>query len=364
MMRSFVDPMVLLICFLCISFSSAQSSCPQPAGLHAAAKASGKLYFGTAFDDPELSDLPFAALLNNTSDFGQITPGNAMKFDATHPTPTQYTLSRASSAVSLAAANGQLLRCHTLVWHSQLPGWITNPPTPWTNDTLTPVLQEHIHTLASAFKGRCAAWDVVNEALNEDGTWRDTVWYRTIGEAYVPLAFEVAAKADPSVKLYYNDYNIESEGAKAEGVRRIVKLVKDRGIPIHGVGLQAHLVSGSAPSTADLARVMVSYTALGVDAAITELDVRIKDADAGATAETRQATEYANVIKACKTVARCVGVTVWGISDRHSWVPGTFKGEGHALPWDKDLKKKPAYKAMIDAWMLGQICPMGGRSGA
>lgn len=130
--------------------------------------------------------------------------------------------------------------------------------------------------MAGYYKGRCYAWDVVNEALNEDGTYRESVFYTTLGEDYIKHAFQVASEIDPDAKLYYNDYNLESPGPKAEAAVGIVKMLQDEGIKVDGVGMQAHLIAGSAPSLDDQIAVMESYAATGVEVALTELDIRIQ----------------------------------------------------------------------------------------
>ena len=128
--------------------------------------------------------------------------------------------------MALAAANGQLLRCHALVWHNQLPKWLQQGA--FSNETLVEILKNHVSSVARHFKGRCYAWDVVNEALEEDGSYRDSIFYKVIGESYIPIAFKAAREADPDVKLYYNDYNLEDawSSKKIEGAKRIVKLIR------------------------------------------------------------------------------------------------------------------------------------------
>lgn len=147
--------------------------------------------------------------------------------------------------------------------------------TNWTADALSSVIVNHVTNVVKHYKGKCYAWDVVNEALNEDGTYRESIFYTTLGEEYIKLAFSTAAKVDPDVKLYYNDYNLESPGNKSAGALRIVKLLKDAGIKIDGVGMQAHFVASGAPSLDQQIAVIDSYAALGVEVAYTELDVRI-----------------------------------------------------------------------------------------
>lgn len=203
-------------------------------------------------------------------------------------------------------------------------------PTPNGNTTLHPSLTRDV------------------QALNEDGTYRESIFYETIGEAYIPIAFETAAAADPNVKLYYNDYNIEYAGSKATGAQNIVKLIKSYGAKIDAVGLQAHFVVGSTPSQSAQASNMAAFTALGVEVAITELDIRMTLPSTDALLA-QQSTDYKNTVAACVETDGCVGVTIWDWTDKYSWVPSTFSGQGAACPWDENLQKKPAYAGIFSA---------------
>lgn len=167
-----------------------------------------------------------------------------------------------------------LQRCHALVWHQQLAPWVE--ATNWTADALRAVIIEHVTHVAGYYRGRCYAWDVVNEALNEDGSYRESLFYQTLGDEYIRVAFRAAAAADPGARLYYNDYNLESPGNKSEGAIRIVKMLQEEGIKVSGVGMQAHQVASSAPTLDQQIAVIQSFGALGVEVAYTELDVRIE----------------------------------------------------------------------------------------
>ncbi|KAK3197283.1 hypothetical protein GRF29_1536g1225318 [Pseudopithomyces chartarum] len=326
-------------------------------GLNTRAVAAGKLYFGSATDNGELSDSAYVAGLSNTADFGQLTPGNSMKWDTIEPSRGTFNFAGGDQIANLAAKNGQLLRCHTLVWYNQLPGWVTNGG--FNNATLISILKNHITQEVTHYKGKCTHWDVVNEALEEDGSYRRNVFLNTIGEAYIPIAFAAAAAADPDAKLYYNDYNIDAAGAKSTGAQKIVKLVQQYGVKIDGVGMQAHLIVGSTGSESVSAWTanMNAFTSLGVDVAITELDIRT-NTPATSAAVAQQAKDYATVIQGCKAVARCVGITIWDWTDKYSWIPGVFPGEGAALPWDSNMNKKTqVYNAMLEAWGSGSTNP-------
>lgn len=187
---------------------------------------------------------------------------------------------------------GYYLRCHALVWHSQLAPWVESRN--WTKAELRKVIVDHVTRVAGHWRGRCYAWDVVNEALNEDGTYRESIFYQVLGEEYIKLAFKTAAKADPHAKLYYNDYNLEWPSAKTEGAKRIVKMLRKEGIRIDGVGLQAHLVAENHPTLDQHIDAIKGFADLGVEVALTELDVRLT---VPATAENlaQQKEVYKNV---------------------------------------------------------------------
>ncbi|CAO2648866.1 Nn.00g098150.m01.CDS01 [Neocucurbitaria sp. VM-36] len=320
----------------------------QATTLNAAIVAKGRSYIGTSLtirsDNTEQN-------LIKSAEFGSITPENAMKWDATEPNRGQFSWGNADQIANFATQNQKQMRCHTLVWYSQLPNWVSQINN---NATLISVMENHIKQVMGRYKGKCTHWDVVNEALNEDGTYRDNVFLRVIGESYLPISFRIAAAADPAAKLFYNDYNLEYGDAKHQGALRIVKLVQAWGVKIDGVGLQGHLVSEPTgtqsivtPSVAVLTKTLQDYADLGVDVAYTEVDIRSK------TPTTTQklndaAAAWARVAQSCINVERCVGITIWGIADKYSWVPQTFSGEGSALLWNDSFQKKPAYQAFLD----------------
>lgn len=267
-----------------------------------------------------------------------------MKWDATEPTRGSFAFARGDSDLAFGTANNMLVRGHTLVWHSQLPSWVSAGN--FDAATLRDIITNHVTTLVTRWKGKLAHWDVVNEVFEEDGTFRQSVFYRTLGEEYIALAFRAARAADPSAKLYINDYNIEGVNSKATAVYNLVKKLKAQGVPIDGVGMQAHLILGSIPG--DMGTMMGQFASLGVDVAVTELDIRMKMPSDAAKLE-QQKKDYYSVTKACTGVSRCVGITVWDFSDKWSWVPSVFTGEGAALPWDENFVKKPAYYGIEEA---------------
>lgn len=273
-----------------------------------------------------------------------------MKWDAVEPARGTYDWTGADRVVAFAEAHGQQVRGHTLVWHSQLPGWLTGGS--WTPAQLRTLMTDHITAEAGRYKGRVDHWDVVNEPLNEDGTLRPSLWGAALGESYIADAFRSARAADPAAKLYLNDYSTDAVGAKSDGMYALVKRLLAQGVPVDGVGFQAHLVLGQVP--ASLETNLRRFAELGVDVAITELDIRVTlpatDAELA-----QQKADYAAVLRACLAVTRCAGVTVWGFTDSDSWIPDFFPGQGAATPYDENLAPKPAHAGIAET--LAPVTP-------
>lgn len=325
--------------------SSGTSSSSTP-GLADLAVAAGKQYIGQMIDTTEMQNSAYMVIASNVHMFNQVTPGNKMKWDATEPSRNLFTFGAADNIVNWALSGGRQMRGHTLVWHSQLPSWVSNSN--FNNGTLVSVLQNHVTTLVKHFSGKVKTWDVTNEIFNEDGTWRQSVFYKTIGEYFVDIAFRAAAAADPSVGLAANDYNLDNNNSKIAAYIALVKRLKARGVKITQVGSQAHLISGQTPSFTFMVSALNALVATGVDVAITELDIRIQLPITSAKLD-QQKKDYNTAVRACMAVPRCVGVTIAGYSDKYSWVPGTFPGYGAALPFDENYKAKPAFYGIVDA---------------
>ncbi|KAH6648669.1 family 10 glycosyl hydrolase [Truncatella angustata] len=325
------------------------------AQLNLQAKKAGLKYFGAATDTPgqreranQTAAYPqYDAILRDHSEFGSTTPTNGQKWIFTEPEQGVFNFTEGDIVTSIAQENHLIQRCHALVWHSQLAPWVEAQN--WTAEALTEVVVNHITNVMEHYKGKCYAWDVVNEALNEDGTYRESVFYNTLGEDFLKLAFSTAAKVDPDVKLYYNDYNIESPGNKSEGALRIVKLLQDDGIKINGIGMQAHFVAGRSPTLDQQISVIQSYGARGLEVAYTELDVRIY-LPLNDTGIEWQKEAYRDAASACVQTEACIGMTIWDFYDPFSWVPAVFPGQGNPLLWFEDFTKHPAYYGVIEAF--------------
>ena len=318
------------------------------AGLRAAARGTG-VRVGTAVDTTALAaDAPYRDAVGR--EFSTVTPENVMKWQLVEPQQGQYDWAAADGLVDFARAHGQTVRGHTLVWHSQLPSWLTEAA--FTPDQLRTLLRQHIFAEVGHFKGRIWAWDVVNEAFNDDGTLRDTIWLRNLGPGYIADAFRWAHQADPGAQLFLNDYNVEWVGPKSDAEYALIKQLRAQGVPVNGFGMQGHLALQYGLPTTVLDNVR-RFDALGVQTAFTEVDIRmLLPADPVKVAA--QAEGFGLLLRACLLVRHCVSYTVWGFTDKYSWVPGVFKGQGAATPFDENLQPKPAYFTIRDTFALAR----------
>ncbi|KFH42785.1 Endo-1,4-beta-xylanase-like protein [Hapsidospora chrysogenum ATCC 11550] len=314
------------------------------AQLHELALAAGLDFFGAAIGEGNTHDSQYMAIASDTSEIGQLTPENGQKWDATEPNRGQFNFQQGDIVAGIAAQNGQLLRCHTLTWYSQLPGWVSNSG--FSYEELQSVIETHIENVVGHYKGQCYHWDVVNEVIDDNGDWRDSVFYTTMGTDFLAVSFNAAKAADPDAKLYINDYNLEYNEAKTDRTVEAVEIILDSGAPLDGVGFQGHLIVGSTPSRSDLVTVLERFTQYGLEVAYTELDIRHESLPPNDAALAQQGDDFANVVGSCLDVPNCRGVTIWGFTDKYSWIPGVFPGEGAALLYDENLQKKPAWTSI------------------
>jgi endo-1,4-beta-xylanase len=313
------------------------------------------LRFGTALIPQDIETPSYAAIAG--SQFSVVTPGNGMKWQIVEPTQGVYDWSQADQLVAFAQANNQLIRGHTLLWHNQLPDWLTTGVANGTisDAQLYDLLHQHITTEVTRYRGKIWQWDVANEFFldaNPSGINPDDFWVSHLGPGVIPQAFRWAHEADPHAILVYNDYNIAGEdgtNAKSDAVYAWLKQMLAEGVPIHAVGNQGHLDTQYGFSPQRFQQDLERYGSLGLKVAITEADVRTFVNNATDQVPTdnlalfAQPYEYSQMLKAALAVPQCISFTVWGFTDSDSWVPGFFTGEGYAAIYDVNQQPKQAY---------------------
>ncbi|WP_433796697.1 endo-1,4-beta-xylanase [Actinoplanes sp. CA-252034] len=302
--------------------------------LGASAAQTGR-YYGAAIAAGRLGDGTYTGILNR--EFNSVTAENEMKWDATEPSQGRFTYTNGDRILNQGIAMGAKVRGHALLWHQQEPGWAQS----MSGSALRSAMINHVTQVATHYRGKIYAWDVVNEAFADGGSGarRDSNLQRT-GNDWIEAAFRAARAADPAAKLCYNDYNTDGVNAKSTGIYNMVRDFKARGVPIDCVGFQSHLGTGIA---GDYQANLQRFADLGVDVQITELDV----AQGG-----NQANIYATVTRACLAVSRCTGITVWGIRDSDSWRTGE-----NPLLFDNSGNKKAAYTSVLNALNAGGTTP-------
>jgi len=334
---------------------------------------------GTAVDTPIFLSNP----LHNAivaGEFSMITPANSMKMNLIHPTQETFDFTDTDALFGWAQTNGLEFRGHPLIWHTQVPDWLTTLTKGTIDrDQMIAIMYAHIDGLMGHYKGKLPYWDVVNEAIDlggPGGTFRSTIWHDIIGDDFMDLAFTHARAADPAAKLFYNDYNSEQKGdGKGDKVFEIIKAMKARGVPIDGVGLQGHFYveptgdsSSGYPNMQAIRDNMARYAEINVDVHITESDFRIgKPLD-----EAKQQLQnkfYAELLQVCIDAPNCSHFTVWGLSDLDSWVPSTFQDYDYAHLFDSHLAAKPGYTAMSQVFAKynpadGSLLPVSATGGS
>ena len=297
-----------------------------------------------------------------TRQFNSITPENLLKFESVQRQSGAFTFEPQDRYVAFGADRGMAVIGHTLVWHSQTPAWVWAGAggAPADRATLLERMQTHIATVVGRYKGRIRGWDVVNEALNDDGTLRDSPWRRGIGDDYIAKAFEFARQADPGAELYYNDFNLATRPAKRAGAIRIIRDLQQRGLRIDAVGEQGHWRLES-PTTTEIDQTITELRATGLKVMITELDVNLlppAERLAAGQAPSPASNPFVNGLPddvqqaLARRYADAFGVflrhrdditrvTFWGVSDGDSWLN---RGRmNHPLLWDRQRQPKPAF---------------------
>jgi endo-1,4-beta-xylanase len=312
-----------------------------PAPAHAR---TGPVQLGAAVYTEAFQSDPDPRYRATLAGYDSITAETAMKISALQPQRGQFDFTTADAIVAFAESHGQQVFGHTLSWcaDSTLPGWLRNGN--WSRTGLLAVLEHHITTVMAHFRGRVSAWDVVNEALNEDGSRRDCLWKRVIGDDWVEHAFRFARSADPGAKLFYNEIRADVPNPKHEATVNLVRDLRERGVPVDGVGLQFHLTD-RMPTEAQVEDAIRRLGDLGVEVHISEMDVPLWYL--GSTLErklARQAQVYRAVAAACNAQPACIRITTWGFTDRYTWrLPW---GQSLPLPFDSEYRPKAAWMAI------------------
>jgi endo-1,4-beta-xylanase len=334
----------------------------------------GDFVVGAAMNEAQITgqDRRGDALIE--SQFNSISPENVLKWESIHPQPGQYKFDLADEYVAFGQKHHMFIVGHNLVWHDQVPAWVfrDDKGNQLDRDALLARMKDHISTVVGRYKGKIQSWDVVNEALNDDGTLRQSLWFKIIGPDYIEKAFQFAHEADPQVQLFYNDYNLENEPKRSGAIALVRKLQAD-GIPIAGVGIQGH--DHIDWPTAEQEDASISaFASLGIKVAVSELDMDVlpsaspeRTADVSLKIEQNTAlnpyviglpdsvqqqlaTRYADLfhvfLKHRDTVER---VTFWGVTDEDSWLNGwPVKGRtSYPLLFDRSGRPKPAYDAVL-----------------
>lgn len=312
------------------------------------AVAGGGHHYDEDYPDPFTGDAPYRELL--AAEFTSLSAENQMKWDHLRPDQDTYAFDDADAIVEFAQANGQVVRGHTLLWHSQNPDWLENGD--FTADELRDILRDHVETVVGRYAGQIQQWDVANEIFDDNGNLRtqDNIWIRELGPEIIADAFRWAHEADPEAELYLNDYSVESVNAKSDAYYELSRELLADEVPLHGFSAQGHLsLQYGFPS--DLEDNLRRFEELGLGTALTEVDVRMPLAEGAEPTEEQlrqQADYYVRTLEACLNLTSCGSYTVWGLPDRYSWVPVTFEGEGAATIYWDDLTPKPAYDALLE----------------
>jgi len=373
--RLWANPRTII--FLSLIVANAAAAAHAPTSLKAAFK--GDFAVGAAINAAQITGRDARGDAIIVSQFNSISPENALKWESVHPQPDKYDFTLADQYVAFGKKNRMFIVGHNLVWHNQAPAWVFHDANGnlLTRDALLARMRDHIHTVVGRYKGQIQSWDVVNEALNEDGTMRQSLWFKIIGDDYIEKAFQYAHEADPQALLTYNDYNLENE-AKRNGAIALVKKLQAKGIPIAMIGLQNH--DNLTWPTADEEDATISaFEALGLKVAISELDINVlpsagRQPTADVTLSIEQnnihenralnpyadglpdsvqqqlAVRYADLFRVfLKHRGTITRVTFWNVTDGDSWLNNwPMRGRiNYPLLFDRNGQPKPAFDAVI-----------------
>ena len=312
-----------------------------------------KIYIGAAVNPKLLeTDRQYSGLLEK--EFNMITPENAMKFWAVHPSEKKYTFKNADVLVRFTQKNQMQIRGHTLVWHKSIPDWVK---TIHDEKKIKNIFEEHIREVAGHFKEKLYCWDVVNEAFADNGKLdKNSFWLNKLGPKHIELAFRIAHEVDQNSKLFYNEWGIEVINQKSNAVYEMVRDFTNQGVPIHGIGFQMHVGLGKnqmaedVPEPGKLAINLKRFSDLGLEVHITEMDVQIQGLLG--TQEERlcaQARVYRKILETCLHIPNFRALIQWGVTDKFSWIPSLAGKPDAPLIFDENYSPKPAYYALIEA---------------
>ncbi len=326
----------------------ADTVAPLRPAAEAAHRRIGTALMSRRLDEPRVRDLV-------ARNFDSLTPENEMKWQSIEPRAGGFSFEAGDKLVAFAAANGIRMRGHTLVWHSQLADWVKS----LSGAELRGAIARHVRGVVGHYKGKVAAWDVVNEALADgpSGDLRTDSPFTALGPTFIDEAFRVAHEVDPDAQLFYNDYEIEGEGtAKSDAAFALCRRLKQGGVPIAGVGLQMHLDPRHMPSADSIRRNMERFAGLGLSVEITEMDVPVGEIPGGLPQKLdRQRAIAHDVVAACVAVPQCAAITFWGLTDQDSWLEdphwGALRGRlpHHALLFNNAYQAKPIVLGVLDA---------------
>jgi endo-1,4-beta-xylanase len=334
-----------------------------------------KFLIGAALNESQSNEqnAPQVALIQRQ--FNTVTPENVMKWERIHPEADRFNFAPADRYVEFGQKHKMFIVGHTLIWHSQTPSWVFEDAqgNPLNRDALLNRMREHIEAVMGRYKGKIGGWDVVNEALNENGTLRNSPWRKIIGDDYIAKAFEFAHAVDPQAELYYNDFSVEKE-AKRRGVVELIKRLQQQGVKVFGVGMQGHYRLNT-PTTTQVDETIAAFSKLGVKVMITELDVdvlplggRSQDAEVSLnfaprpeinpytnglpdSVQQQLAQRYADLFSVFEKHRGAISrVTFWGVTDGNSWLNDwPVRGRtSYPLLFDREGRPKPAFKAVTE----------------
>jgi endo-1,4-beta-xylanase len=311
------------------------------------------ILIGAAVNPVYLSEEAYTSAL--VREFNMLEPEDAMKWTAIHPDEKTFNFESADRLVNFALTHNMKVRGHNLMWGIHNPKWLADGH--YTSQQLENLLHEHIQRVVERYRGRVFAWDVVNEAFDENGSLRDSIWYNQPGigfaknhAAYIEQAFHWAHAADPNALLFYNEAGAEAVNRKSDAVYEMVKDFKQHGVPIDGVGLQMHIFNLD-PDIQSIAKNIARFTKLGIQIQITEMDVALP-VDAAENPSRpedllRQAEIYGQIASVCLQNPGCTAIQTWGFTDKYSWIGWfTHGSKGAGLLFDRRYHAKPAYDAL------------------